>query len=159
MLIGTDVLARIANCEALMIGYRAYDSYATGTAYSLTASAAALAFGTANPSITIGVAGTYRLRGSGQLKYNGATFAANRTVTVKFRRVNNSAADLTNGSISQITSIVTALTAPFGYFVLPEIEYIASLNDTITLFGLVSVVPTLGSLDVVEASINAIRVA
>jgi len=43
---------------------------------------------------------------------------------------------------------------------LPEIEYVtANSNDVLTIFGDVSAIPTLGSLDATEASIHAIRVA
>jgi len=139
--------------------YTAYDAYSAGTVYSLTNAAAALDFGTTDPSITIAVAGTYRLRGRAVLKYNGASFAANQTVTLKFRRTNNTAADLTNGSSSMITSIITALTGPAGTIVLPEIEYVASAGDVIALFGVVGAAPSLGSLDVTEASIHAVRLA
>ncbi len=132
--------------------------YAAGTAYSLTNTAAALDFGTTDPSIVLNKAGTYLLFGRVNLKYNGATFAASRTVTLKLRRTNNTPADLTNGSMTALTDIVTTKTFSFGVFNLPPILYTtAVLTDAITLFGDVSVVPTAGSLDAVEASIVAVR--
>lgn len=138
----------------------AYDAYAMGTAYSLTNTSAALTFGTTQPAITIATAGTYRISGRALLNLNGATFAANRTVTLKFRRINNTAANLTNGSTALLSGIVTTLTSTLGVIVIPEVRYTTALvTDQITIFGDVSVVPTLGSLDVVEASIHAERVA
>ena len=142
-----------------LISYLACDSYAAVTAYSLTNSAAAIVFGTTSPSLTISTAGTYRLSGRAVLKYNGATFAANQTVTLKFRRTNNTAADLANGGVSLITSIITAITGPLGIIVLPDIEYVAGAADIVTIFGSVGTAPSLGSLDVTDASLHAIRVA
>lgn len=136
-----------------------YEAFAVGTAYSLTNTAAALTFGTTQPAITIAVAGTYRIRARVNLKYNAATFAAVRTVTFKTRRTNNTAADLTNGSMTFLTSIITLLTYSAGIIQLPEISYVAAAGDILTIFGDVGVVPTAGSIDAVEASISAQRIA
>lgn len=135
-----------------------YTVYASGTAYSLTATSAALDFGTTDPSVTIAAAGTYAIRARVNLKYNAATFAAVRTVTLKLRRTNNTAADLTNGSDTILTDIITTKTYTEGWFNLPEVIYTTSnSNDAITIFGDVSVIPTAGSLDAVSASIVAVR--
>lgn len=132
--------------------------YAAGTAYQLTNTAAALTFGTTSPSLTLDKAGTYLLLARVNLLYNGATFAASRTVTLKLRRTNNTAADLTNGTATAATDIVTTKTFTFGVFELPQVIYTTALtNDAIALFGDVSVVPTAGSLDAVAANIVAIR--
>jgi hypothetical protein len=77
--------------------------YAAGTAYQLTASDAALDFGTTDPSLTLTKAGTYLLTARVRLDYNGATFSAVRTATLKLRRTNNTAADLSNGSAAAKT--------------------------------------------------------
>lgn len=132
--------------------------YAAGTAYALTNTAAALDFGTTDPSKVINKAGTYLLFPRVNLKYNAATFAASRTVTLKLRRTNNTAADLSNGSMTALTDIITTKTYTFGAFNLPPVIYTTTnLDDAITIFGDVSVVPTAGSLDAVEASIVAVR--
>ena len=94
--------------------------YAAGTAYQLTASSAALVFGTTSPSLTIDKAGTYLLFGQVNLKYNGATFAAERTVTLKVRRTNNTAADVSNSSATAVTDIVTTKTFTFATINLPR---------------------------------------
>lgn len=133
---------------------------AVGTAYSLTTTPTALTFGTTSPALTINKAGTYLLLGRVNVKYNGATFAASRVVTLKLRRTNNTAADLTNGTMTAATDIVTTKTFTFGTFELPPIVYTtANLTDAITIFGDVAVAPTAGSLDTVEASIVAIRLS
>lgn len=153
-------LTAVAALAAAPFAPQAYDAYSAGTAYALTATPAALTFGTTQPSITITVAGTYRIRGRVVLQYNGATFAASRTVTLKLRRTNNTAADLTNGSTATITSVVTTLTGPFLVITLPDVLYITvNINDAVTIFADVGVVPTVGSLDATEASIHAQRVA
>lgn len=133
-------------------------TYAVGTAYQLTNTAAALTFGTTQPAVVLNKAGTYLLLGRVNVKYNAATFAAARTLTLKLRRTNNTPADLTNGSMTALTDIITTLTYTMGVFNLPPVIYTtAVLTDAITIFGDISTVPTAGSLDAVEASIIPIR--
>jgi hypothetical protein len=155
-MVGTSVLDQI---NARIFPYTSYDAYSAGSAYSLTATAAALVFGTTQPSITIVAAGTYRIRARVVLKLNGATFAANQTITLKCRRTNNTAGDLANSSTALLTGIVTALTGPLAVVALPDVEYTAAAGDTLSIFGSVGVIPSLGSLDTTEASIHALRVA
>lgn len=132
-------------------------SYAAGTAYSLTATPAALDFGTTDPQITINSPGTYLIKGRAKINYTGATFAAVRTVTLKLRRTNNTAADLTNGSTTYSTQIITLLTFT-GVVVNWEVTYTTSnSDDVVTIFGDVSVLPTAGTIDITEASIVATR--
>jgi len=132
--------------------------YAVGTAYALTNSSAALDFGTTDPALTISTAGTYMLFGRVKLDYTGATFAAVRTVTLKLRRTNNTAADVSNSSTAFLTQIITTLTFTAGSISLPPVVYTTTnTNDSVTIFGDVSVAPTAGSLDATEASIVAVR--
>ena len=141
------------------VGAAKFSVYAAGTAYSLTNTAAALNFGTTDPVITIDTAGTYLIMGNVRLDLNGATFAAVRTATVKFRRTNNTAADLTGGTTASKTPIVTTLSHTMATIPLPPVIYTtANTDDAITIFGDVSVVPSAGSLDAVEASIVAVRI-
>ncbi len=132
--------------------------FAAGTAYSLTNTQAALTFGTTSPSLTLNAAGTYLIFARVRLDYNGATFAANRTATLKLRRTNNTPADLTSGSIAALTQIITTLSFTMGdYSWMPAFYTTANTNDAISIFGALDVVPTAGSLDAVEAQIMAIR--
>ena len=131
--------------------------FAVGTAYSMTDTPAALDFGTTDPSVTITGAGTYLLIARAQTRFNSATFAASRTITLKLRRTNNTAADLTNGAVTQITGVVTTLTAGGMDLTWAALYTTANTDDAVTIFGDVSVVPTAGSMDVAEASIIAIR--
>lgn len=133
------------------------ETYAAGTAYALTATSAALTFGTTSPVLTFVNSGTYLIFAKANLEYAGATFAASRVVTLKLRRTNNTAADLTNGSTVVNTAIVTTVTAVLANSALPVIKYVATAGDIITIFGDVSVVPTAGALNATEASIVAMR--
>lgn len=133
---------------------------AAGTAYSLTNTAALLDFGTTDPSLVITSPGTWLLLARGRFDYVGATFAANRTVTMKLRRTNNAPADLTNGAAVFPTDIITTLSYPAWDLQTPPVLYVtANSDDIIQLFGDVSVVPTAGSLDAVAAQVIAIKLS
>lgn len=145
--------------QSAPVGATKFSVYAAGTAYSLTNTAAALNFGTTDPSITITAAGTYLIVGRVRLDYNAATFAAVRTATLKFRRTNNTAADLTGGTTAFKTQIITTLTFTAGVIPLPPVIYTTTnTDDAVTIFGSVDVVPTAGSFDAVEADIVAVRI-
>lgn len=149
--------ANTIDLDSLSINYN-LSVYAAGTAYSLTATAAALDFGTTDPVLTLDKAGTYLLFAKANLRYTAATFAASRAVTLKLRRTNNTAADLTNGTLTVATDIITTLTYTFGVFQLPTVIYTTTnTNDAITIFGDVAVVPSAGSLDATAAEIVAVR--
>ncbi len=133
-------------------------SFASGTAYNLTATPAQLVFGTSNAQIVLDKAGTYLLLGTVNYEYSGATFAANRTVTTTLRRTNNTAADVTGSPTAVGTNVVTTVSGIMARMVLPPVVYTtANTNDIITIFGSVSVVPTAGNLQASEANIVAFR--
>lgn len=133
-------------------------AYAAGTAYSLTNSAALLDFGTTDPTLTLNKAGTYMLIGRAYLKYNAATYAGTQTVTIKLRRTNNTAADVTNATTTATMRIITTITDSVGIMEIPVVIYSTALtSDIIQVFGSVSAAPAAGSVDATEASIVAIR--
>lgn len=147
---GTGVLAVNSSIAA----------YAVGTAYSLTNAQAALVFGTTSPSITVNVAGTYLLLSVVRLDYNGATFAASRNATIKLRRTNNTAADITNATTTYETAVVTLLSDTMATISLPPVIYTTTnTDDALTIFGGLNTAPSAGSLDAVEASLLAIRIS
>lgn len=134
--------------------------YGSGTAYQLTTSQALLNLGTTPPSITLTDPGTYLLLARVKLDYTGATFAAVRTATVKLRRINNTAADLTGASTSLLTQIITTLTYTAGTLVIPPVIYTTTnSNDNIQIFGGINTGPTAGSIDCTEAEIVAIKLS
>ncbi len=130
---------------------------AAGTVYSLTATAAKVDFGTTDPAITINAAGTYIIVADCVLNYNGATFAAVRTATMKLRRTNNTAADLSDGTRAIKTEVVTTISGTLAQVTITSIYTTANTNDAIELWGSLDVIPTAGSLDVVSASVRAVR--
>lgn len=131
--------------------------YGAGTAYNLTNTAAAIDLGTTDPALVISAAGTYLVFAKVQLNYNAATFAAVRTVTLKLRRTNNTAADINSVTLS--TQITVTLTFTMGIFALPVAIYTtANVNDALSLFADVNTVPSAGSLDAVSAEIIALRI-
>lgn len=132
-----------------------------GTAYALTNTAAAVVLGTTSPVVVLNKAGTYLITANVTIAYVGATFAADRAVTIKLRRTNNTAADLTGGSAVLGTNIVTTVNGTFERLSI-TVPYQTttsgtSITDSITLFGDVAVVPTAGALSVTQASITAVR--
>ena len=132
-------------------------AYSSGTVYTLTNASALVDFGTTDPTITLSVAGTWKISGGVYIHYAGATFAANQTVTFKFRRTNNTAADLTNGTTPTITlNIVTTFTGGDMYIALPTVYYTTSnSNDVISIYGGLSVAPSAGSMTAIGAFVNA----
>lgn len=139
---------------------QAYDAYSSGTAPNLTATSSAIIFGTTSPQITIAVAGTYRINARAVINYNGLTVATSRTVTLKIRRTNNTAADIPNSNTDIITGITTLLTAPLAEIITPDVVYAASAGDVLTIFGGYSgTTIAIGTLPVTQASIHAQRVA
>ena len=133
-------------------------TYATGSGYSLTTTPSLLNFGTTDPSVTIDAAGTYLLFSRARIDYNAATFSSSQIVTLKLRRTNNTAADLADALTSAKTEVITTLSYTMGTYSLPPVIYTtANTDDVIQLFGSVDGNPDAGSIDAVEADIEAIR--
>lgn len=134
--------------------------YAAGTAYSLTSTSAAVDFGTTDPAIALDRSGTWEISAQLKIRYNGATFAAPQTVTAKLRRTNNTAADVTNAVITAETGVVTTVTQDFAFLTLPTVFYTTTnANDAISMYADIAATPSVGSMDVVAASITAKRIA
>ena len=130
-----------------------------GTAYTLTATAAAVDLGTTDPVLpALDKAGTYLIGGHVVLNYAAATFAADRVFTLKLRRTNNTAADLTGGSVAHGSGITTTATQS-RVVQLPLTPYTTTrLDDLITVFADVSVLPSAGSVTISAAQLFAVRI-
>ena len=150
MIRGSSATSGITNAQQTSV-------VAAGTAYALTATAAAVVFGTTSPTITLPAAGTYLIFARAKLDYAAATFAAVRTATLKLTRTNNTPADLTGSSTGLATQILTALTFTMPPALIMVLYTTSNANDAIALYGSLDVVPTAGNLNVTEASIVAIR--
>jgi hypothetical protein len=154
----------LRNGAALQIAGSSYFNtqqiYAGGTVYTLTAVSAGVDFGTTDPIITLNAAGTYAIRAKVKVALNGATFAANRTLTIKLRRTNNTPADVANSSTTWTVPVVTTITNTLAVIELPEVFYTTAVaTDTIQIFADISVLPTAGTISVDEASIVAVRLS
>lgn len=132
-------------------------AFGTGTAYTVTNAAAAIVLGTTSPTITIDQPGTYVIISRARYELAGATFAASRLLTLKLNRTNNSAADLTNGTVLYNTPIVTLLTSTMTELSIMTTYTTLNTDDIVVLSTLVGTVPSAGSLTVNEASIVAYR--
>lgn len=133
-------------------------AFSTGTPYALTNTAANLSFGGGtNPNLTLPAPGTYLLLARANVVLNGATLAANRTVTLTLRRSNNTAADLTNGTITNTTPITTTLTQELANNSWSVLYTTTNATDVILIQASIDTVPSAGSVDVNSASIQAIR--
>lgn len=134
--------------------------YGSGTAYAVTATPALAALGTTTPSLTITSPGKWAIFARARYDYAAATFAAVRDVTTKLRRTNNTATDIANATTTWKTQIITTLTFTANDGPVPPVIYTtANNNDVIELWTSVSVVPSAGALNVVEAEIVAIKLS
>ena len=133
-------------------------TYATGTAYSLTDTAAAINVGTTDPVIVLNVAGTYLIFAQVNLAYTGATVVA-ETAAIKVRRTNNTATDL-SVVVPIDLPVSTTLTNTYGIVQVPPFIYTtAATDDSVTIFGNVSATLSAGTIDAtaIGTSIVAIR--
>lgn len=132
--------------------------YAAGTPYALTNTAAAIDVGTTDPAITLNKVGTYLIMGQVNLAYNGATVVA-ETASIKVRRTNNTAADLSAVVVIDLP-VATTLTHTYGVVPIPPFVYTTAVaDDAITLFANVSAALGVGTIDAtaIGTSLVAIR--
>ncbi len=154
-IINADLSAPLIN--GVVIGTN-FPIYGVGTAYALTNTAAAVDFGTTDPSITITSAGTYLLIAQVQLDYAGATVVA-ETATVKLRRTNNTPADVAASIITLDLPVATTLTNTYGIFTLPPVLYTtAAITDAVTIFANVSATLGAGTVNAVALGTSIIAV-
>lgn len=154
--VSTDRINKIAKSDLITTANQKSVTGA-GTAYTLTATSAAINLGTTDPAIVLDAAGTYLLVGTAVINYEGATFATSRSITLKLRRTNNTAGDVTGGSVVVPTGVTTTLTQPLATASVLGVYTTANDDDALTLFADVSVVPTAGAVTVTAAQIFAIR--
>lgn len=127
----------------------------TGLTQALTNSATAVT----GSGITVDLAGTYLISAYLTLAFNAATFAASRTITIAIARSNNTPGDLTNGTVTLRTLIVTTLTQPETPITIPPFLYTtANADDALVINVSINTVPSAGSVTVTEARIRATRI-
>jgi hypothetical protein len=131
--------------------------YASGAVYSLTDTAAALNFGGTDPAIVLLSAGTYLILSTAQLEYAAATITT-QTATLKLRRTNNTAADITGIFLTIDLPAATTQTYTVGAYSLPVAVYTTTNDDdALTLFGNLDAAAGAGSVQCSDASIVAVR--
>jgi hypothetical protein len=133
-------------------------TYSPIGAYSFTTATATIAVGTSSSTITLTSSGTYRIDGMIDLRYTGATFAANQFVTLNLYRQNNTPGVITNSQISEETGVVTTITNQFGQFNIPPIYYTTTnTNDVLSIHGSITATPAAGSFQATQSSLVATR--
>jgi hypothetical protein len=156
---GTTEWKFVSSFERLNSNSYTNTAYGAGTAYSLTNAAAAIDFGTTDPSIVLAQAGTYLIFAQVHLAYAGATVVA-ETASVKVRRTNNTAADLSAVVVIDLP-VATTLTNSYGIVTIPPFTYTTTAtDDAVTLFGQVSATLGAGTIDAtaIGTSIVAYRI-
>ena len=114
--------------------------------------------GTTDPVVVLDKAGTYLILAQVQLEYTGATVAA-ETASVKVRRTNNTAADVSSVVVVDLP-VATTLTHTYGVVSIPPIVYTTALtNDSLEIFANVSAALGAGTIDAsaTGTKIQAIR--
>lgn len=138
-------------------GLTNFSVYATGSAYSLTASSNLVALGTQGASITLQKPGTYLVEARAKAKYNAATFAANQTAYFSLRKTNAPVAIIGSTNALQLR-IITTITDNAGIVSWAGIYTTATASDTLQIFGNLSATPSAGSVQVDQADIMAIQI-
>jgi HAMP domain-containing protein len=104
------------------------------------------------------VAGKYLLRAWVKIDLSGATFAATRTLTIKLRRLNNTAADVANAVLTFTVPITTTLSETLAFIDLPGVQYTGTATDQIAMFADINIVPSAGSIVISAGGITAMRI-
>lgn len=136
-----------------------YSAYASGTAYTLTTSYARVDFGTVDPEVTLGVAGTYLLMvNASTVCVNYTQDADNVTLNFKIRKSSGTPADVPNSAVYIVMNPKTASNSHMSNLGMPPIVYTtATANDVLQVHAYFSVAADAGSLSVYQCSIVAIR--
>jgi hypothetical protein len=132
---------------------------ASGSPYTLTTTAALVSFLTTSPVVTLDKPGTYWISAYASAEFAGATFAAGRVLTIKLRRTNNTAADLTGSGSTFTIPVVTTVTHTMAVITLPPLLYTtANSNDVIEMWASLSALPSAGSMSIrVPTVLQAVR--
>lgn len=137
------------------------ETVGTGTAYSLTATAAKVDFtgaGSSDPVITIPETGTYLIFTNIKIDFLGLTTVL-QTANFKLRRTNNTAADLTGATTNVNIGSATLLTATGPDSDMKVVKYTGTAGDVIELWGnRQNGISIVGNINVSEASVLAVRI-
>lgn len=130
---------------------------ASGTAYTMTTSYAAVAFGTTSPVVTIANAGTYAVYVDLQINLVSAT-TTTQSASFKLSRTNNTGADLAGSTFGSILPVATLGTELGPCIHIGPIKYITTnTNDALTVQGILSASLGAGTVTITNVTITAIR--
>ncbi len=130
---------------------------ASGTAYTMTTSYAAVTFGTTSPTVTLLNAGTYTIYVDVQSQLSSATITT-QSVSFKLRRNNNTPADLTGATFGAPLPVQTAGSELGPAIHIGPIKYTTSgTTDVIEVQGILSASTGAGSVTASACTITAIR--
>lgn len=129
--------------------------YSVSGSQNLTTSPAQILSST----VTLPSTQSYILFATARFGYVGATYAGNQTLTVKIRRTNNSATDISNAVSTQVMAIVTTITYGLGQIEIPVVSYSGTAGDILQIFATVSATPSAGNVQAVECSLVAMPVS
>jgi hypothetical protein len=135
-----------------------YAAYLTGTAYTMTNSAAAIVGGTTSPTITLPAAGTYFIYSDLDMNEVGATYTGGQTATLEFYRTNNTPGVLTSSPAIFTFPPITTQTASAATMNVHGLIYTTTnSNDVVTVYGVLSATPSAGSITISGGGIYALR--
>lgn len=153
--LGTELDTANTKLDALT---KEVEVVAAGTAYTLTGTMAAVAFGTTSPIISVPTVGTWLATCILTVNFVGATYAltTDSTLEVKLRNTTTST-DL--GQVWKFPLPVgsTTKTAPAGSFSFPVRWVQATATQNVQLFARLVTLPSAGSCTVTAAQITAKR--
>lgn len=130
-------------------------SAATGGSQAISATPAqSLA---ASLTLAGSAAKTYMLFARLRVDYVGATFAANQVVTLTIRRTNNTAGNIVTTTLQ--LAVVTTTNSSVGEITAMAPYTTVGNGDVVQAFVSVSVAPSAGSLEVIEAAVSAIELS
>ena len=129
----------------------------SGSVYNLTNTQAAVNLGGTDPVIVL-TAGRYLISAKLHVALAAATITT-QSVTAKLRRTNNTAGDITDGSVNLGLPVVTTNTSVLSTIIIPDTYYeTTSDDDSITLFAALSATAGAGQVTITGASIVAKRI-
>lgn len=147
---GTNAITKAAAQTSLGLGQNSIISSGAALAQAITA--ASLQVGAID--VQIPALGSYELRAHVGIDFNGVTFAASRTITVKIRNITQGS-DIVSGVLH--TQAVTTLSFPTHFLELPPIRYdTGSVNDHLQLFAVIDMINSAGSLTLDSGSLEAV---
>jgi lysophospholipase L1-like esterase len=141
--------------RALIAALTNFRATLTGTAYTTTTGGGLVVGGTTSPTITLSTAGTYSIRARLHLRANAATIT-NQTLALHTYRQNNSPTFLASTTVT--LPPMTIGTQSILVLTMEELVYASSAtSDIITLYAQLSGALGAGTVEIVEASVTAVR--